>query len=163
MNSNANADREKNAIRAMMDYADKQGLGKEDILFSSTVDENYRLGVPKSVVRNMFSFSNVFIFPTIAECCSMVMLEAMSGENLMVLNGDIESMKEIAGYEGGLFMKFGSIWNNTQYANEEAYYKDWANIIIHQLDSDMPKLAKKRADTVFNEDWVYENQVKGLL
>lgn len=163
MNSNANAEREKSAVKNMSGFALSQGLAEEDFLFTSTIGKYLECGVPRDVVRSMFALSNVFIFPTVSECCSMVLLEAMSGENLLVLNDDIPNMKEIGGYDSALYMKFGSLWNNTQYSDENRYFNDWAKIIINQLDSDMPKRAKKRAETVFTNDWVYENQMKDLL
>ena len=162
MNSNANAEREKNSIRSMMELAEKYGLTTNDVVFTSTLDPSYELGIPHNVTRNIFSLSNLFIFPTIAECCSLVLLEAMSAGNLLVLNGDIDSMKEFGGFDSALYMKFGSIWNKTNYSNEDSYYNDWAKIIIRQLHSDMPVRARERAKQ-FSEESVWEKQLSHLL
>ena len=161
MNSNANAFKEKKAIKSMEDFARDQGLNDRDFVFTSTLDDSYECGIPNSVTRNVFHESNLFVFPTISECCSLVLLEAMSAGNLLVLNGDIDSMKEFGGFGSALYMKFGSIWNKTAYSDENAYYNDWSKIIIRQLDSKMPMLAKERAK-LFSEDAI-SKQIEALL
>ena len=161
INSNANAEKDKIALRGMIDYANKQSLTEEDFVFTSTIDPSYECGLPNKVTRDVFEMANLFIFPTISECCSLVLLEAMSAGNLLVLNGDIDSMKEFGGFDSALFMKFGSIWNKTGYSNEEAYYNDWSKIIIRQLNTDMRDKAKERAK-MFSEESVWKQLQKIL-
>lgn len=163
MNSNANAAKEKASINSMLEESSRVGLTKQDICFTSLLDAKYELGVPRAMAREVFAQSNLFIFPTISECCSLVLFEAMSGQNLIVLNEDIPSMKEFGGFDSALYMKFGSIFQQTSYSSETIYYNDWAKIITRMLNSDMPERAKKRADTMFNEKWIWENQLKRLL
>jgi hypothetical protein len=70
-------------------------------------------------------------------------------------------MKEFGGFDSALYMKFGSIWNKTNYSNEDGYYNDWSKIIIRQLNSKMPQRAKERSK-MFSEDSIWE-QMKELL
>jgi hypothetical protein len=162
MNSNANAEKEKKSIQYMSDLAINYGLTKEDFIFTSTLDPTYECGIPHHITRNIFHLSNLFIFPSISECCSLVLLEAMSGGNLLVLNDDIPSMKEFGGFGSALYMKFGSIWNTTNYSNEDNYYNDWAKIIIRQLDKGYSEKSIKRAE-LFSEDNIWETQMKDLI
>jgi hypothetical protein len=163
VNSNANAGKEKQAIEYMSNTAVKYGLVKNnDFIFTSTLDDLFECGLPHTVARDLFHLANVFIFPTISECCSLVLLEAMSAGNLLVLNDDIPSMKEFGGFDSALYMKFGSIWQNTNYANEDGYYNDWAKIIIRHLDTDMADKSRKRAE-LFNEDNIWQTQLSKLI
>lgn len=160
MNSNGNAKREREAIESMCLYATECGLDSGDFVFTSTLTDEFKHGVPNFVTRDMFELSNLFIFPTISECCSMVLLEAMSGGNLLVLNEDIPSMKEFGGFDSALYMKFGSIFQRTNYSDENRYYNDWSKIIVRMLGSSMVDKSKARD---FSPETIWETQLKHLI
>ena len=159
---NSNARKEASSIEVMKRTAYSFGLDDNDFLFTSTLDEEYNHGIPNECVLEIFTKTNLFIFPTISEACPRVLLEAMCGENLLVLNEDIPALKELGGFDSALYMKFGSIWNNTSYANEEAYYNDWAKMIIRMLPSDMPKRAKERVN-LFSSENIWKTQMSHML
>jgi hypothetical protein len=161
INSNANAFKEKKAIEDMSEFARKNGLNDRDFVFTSTLDKSYECGLPNSVTRNVFAQGNLFVFPTISECCSLVLLEAMSAGNLLVLNGDIDSMREFGGFDSALYMRFGSIFNKTVYSNEDSYFNDWAKIIIRQMDSRMRFKSKERSK-LFSEDSISQQLLEIL-
>jgi glycosyltransferase involved in cell wall biosynthesis len=156
MNSNANAEKEKKAIANMSEFAIKCGLTSDDFVFTSTLNRAYECGVPHHVVRDIFSLSNTFIFPTTSECCSLILLEAISAGCKLVLNDDIPSMKEFGGFQA-LYMKFGSIFRSTSYSNESSYYNDWSKIIIRHMKEPVEDRAK-----LFSEKAIWE-QMKCVI
>jgi len=84
-NAHANAEREKQTIEALLQRAEEKGLQRTELVFTSLEEGGkYELGVPRSVVSQLFQLSNLFIFPTTSENCSLILLEAMLSKNLFV-------------------------------------------------------------------------------
>jgi hypothetical protein len=162
VNSHANAQRERDAVERMTSLGFGIGLDRDDIFFTSTLGAEYELGIPRSVVRDLFEYSNLFIFPTISECCSLVLLEAMYGGNLLVLNDDLPSLKEFAGFECPLYMRFGSVFQQTTYADEDKYFEDYAKIIVRQLTTANIEKSRQRA-ALFSPQEIYNSQMERLL
>jgi len=159
LNSNANMEREKTAIQTMKDLGYSYGLTDDDFVFTSTLGKHLECGVPHHVVRDIFSLTNLFIFPTTTESCSLVLLEAMSGGNRLVLNDDVPSLKEIGGFKDAIYMKFGSIWFNTKYDNEDKYYEDYAKIILRRMSEPFMEDRAK----LFSEDEIWKTQLNRLV
>ena len=155
INSHANAEREKDLVESKQEWADKYGA---DVQFTSLL--GYPNGLPHKVVKDLFKLSDLFIFPSKSEFCSLVQLEAGLGKNLMVLNDDFEPMREIS---IGLNMGFGSMRQARNYSDENAYYKDWSRIINWEINQDktLTNFIKMRKE--FNQDYIWEQQLYPLI
>jgi hypothetical protein len=169
-NAHANGEREKEQLRARR---------SNDVIFTSLEDKPYEHdaddlsakemlyehGVPPKVVSDFFRLSNVFIFPSISENCSLVLLEAMLAGNLLVLNKDCSGLEEHAGAENAIFLKMGNLdmgVRNTERALEtDNYLTDIAKIIRSELEVSKPLKAKRRALQVYNYDAMF-NKVESL-
>jgi glycosyltransferase involved in cell wall biosynthesis len=116
-------------------------------------------GVPSKVVSDFFRLSNVFIFPTISENCSLILLEAMLAGNLLVLNKDCTGLDEHAGKDNAIYLRFGNFDMGTrkhEHALErEEYLRDIALIIKDEVEHSRPLKAKRRALQRFNYDSVF--------
>lgn len=132
-------------------------FGGFDILpYPGEQDRQYEQGVPSKVVSDLFRLSNVFIFPTISENSSLVLAEAMLAGNLLVLNEDVETLREHAGAGNAIYLKMGSFDMGTrtkEHALERTeYLRDIAKIIKSEWEVSKPLQAKRRALTNQNLD-----------
>jgi len=92
------------------------------------------------------------------------MLEAALTKNLVILNEDFPPMKEFGEIDHTLYMKVSSTRCQTTYnPNEDAYYRDWARIIINKLDTNQPNRFNRKVLKMFNRGWVWKNQLEPLL
>lgn len=157
VNAHCNAAREQRTVHDLLSFAFKKGLSEADICFTSTLGQEWEYSVPNAAVRQLFQLSNVFIFPSLSECCSLVLLEAAVCKNLLVLNRDVPSMREFGG-EKALYPQFGSVQFKVAYQDEDAYWSDWAKIIIgalnqeRALDSFRQVLRRHNLDAIFKND-----------
>lgn len=150
-NAHANADKEKQSIAP---YASK------DVIFTSLEGKEYELGVSSKIVSDLFRLSNVFVFPSISENCSLVLLEAMLSGNLLVLNRDCSGLQEFGG-KNAIYIRFGNLDMGTR--NEELalkreeYLRDIALIIKAEFENSKPLQAKRRALREFNYDRIFDS------
>ena len=172
-NAHANADNEKNEIERMLKLAESEGLTREEVIFTSLIDEAWAHGIPHEAVRDLFLFSNVFVFPSVSENCPLVLLEAAAAKNILVLNGSFPAMRDFFG-EDAIYFEFGSSVQNVQYKDESQYLYEVAMIIIGQLsvnralkaNTQLKKfynlnyLFKEKLEPLFYEDWDIINQDK---
>lgn len=161
-NAHCNAPAEKATVQNLQNFAAGKGLGPAEICFTSTLDPQWEYSLPNEAVRQLFQLSNVFIMPSLSECCSLVLLEAAICKNLMVLNADVPSMREFGG-EKALYPQFGSVTLNVQYQNEEAYWNDWAKIILGALDQERSLDSFRRVLSRHSLDWIFKRQMEPLL
>lgn len=149
-NAHANGEREKEEIAKW---------SSPDVIFTSLEGKEYELGVSSDVVSDLFRLSNVFIFPSISENCSLVLLEAMLAGNLLVLNKDCSGLQEFGG-ENALYFKFGNldmgIRNRETALENEGYYLDIAKIIKSEFENNKPLQAKRDAFKRFNYDTLFD-------
>jgi len=139
-------------------------LGDDVILTSRYADEvgkkAWKYTVPFQVVRELMLMSNVFIFPSLSECCSLIQAEAsISGGKLMVLNRDFPPMLEFCS-ENVLHYEFKV--NDPE--RNPGYYECvarevWANLMA---ESSIVNTTKARTQT-YNRDWIFRNQLEPLL
>ena len=155
-------------------------LSKEELLFTSTFDSEWckesevdiKLGLPRAVVQDLLRLSDLFILPSISECCSMVMLEAAANKNLMILNQDLWSLHEFGGQimnnstsKNALYMEFGSCTRPiANYSpSEEEWYANKAQEILDYQNSNQAINFFKTVRKRHNPEWVYFNQIEPLL
>lgn len=159
-NAHANADKEKRTLSQTQLWASERGIGNTDLIFTSLLDEpKNESGVSPKVISDLFRLSNVFIFPTISENCSLVLLEAMLSGNLLVLNEKVTSLREF-GQENALYLDFN--YREKQEENER-YYLDLAKIVASQFEQMKPLQAKRRAFQKYNYDYVFKKLIEPLL
>lgn len=160
-NAHANATKEKQAIESMYSLGSRYGLERRDIVFTSLFDApNNEQGVPHEVVRDMFTLSNLFIFPSVSENCPLVLLEAASASVISILNLSFPAMKDFL-HERALYFRFGSLVDNPTYPNgEDNYYKDIATLIQAEYNNNNPIKAKTHLRQKFNMDYIFKKQLE---
>lgn len=163
-NAHANADGEKNLITGMKQLALDNGLDiKNEVVFTSMIEPpTYEHGVSHDVVRDLFLLSNLFIFPTTSENAPLILLEAASCRNLLVLNDDFLPLREFFN-ENALYFGFGSARINRNYDDEEKYLEDVARIIIAELSRNRPLNSFKHWKKYYNNDRIFTEQIEPLL
>lgn len=118
---NANSRKRVADIESKMNFAKECGLDENDILFTSNLkglEYDVSRDVPHRTVVELMQISNLFIFPTLAEVCSNVLLEASMTKNLIVLNKDLNSLFDFTGEGMVLSYPFTSL-NSVHYGGRE--------------------------------------------
>jgi glycosyltransferase involved in cell wall biosynthesis len=161
-NAHCNAPMEKATVKNLQLFAAEKGLGTADLCFTSTLGPQWEYSLPNEAIRQLFQLSNVFIMPSLSECCSLVLLEAAICKNLLVLNADVPSMREFGG-DKALYPQFGSVTLHVQYQNEESYWADWARIVLGSLNQERALESFRRILDRHSPDWVFKRQLEPLL
>ena len=163
-NAHANQDREKMTIDNMKALAEQCGLDlKKEIIFTSLINPpTYEHGVSHDIVKDLFLLSNLFIFPTTSENAPLILLEAASARNLLVLNDDFLPLREFFG-ESALYFKFSSLRQQTKYTDEEQYYEDVAKIINSELKYNKPLQAFRKWKQNYNSDFIFLHEIEPML
>lgn len=157
-NGHANAQPDQRLISETQMWASGLNINHNELIFTSLQGKEYELGVPPRVVSDLFRISNTFIFPTVSENSSLVLLEAMLSGNLLVLNEKVGTLREHAG-PSALYVDFD--YREPKEKNE-AYYLDLAKIITAQFEVNKGLQVKRRALQNFNYDAIYR-QVERVL
>jgi hypothetical protein len=163
-NAHANAQREKDKIQEMYKFAYEHGLERRELIFTSLHDvPNYEQGVPNRVVRELFLLGNLFIFPSVSENCPLVLLEAMAGKNLLVLNKNFPPMSDF-GQENALYFEFGSLINNPHYGDGiDKYMQDVATLILSEFEQNKSLKAQTRLRKDFNVDAIFKRMLEPAI
>lgn len=164
-NAHANGDREKEAIKKMLELGKEHGLEPmKDLIFTSLIGApEYENGVPHDVVLQLFQISDLFLFPSVSENCPLILLEAALTKNLMVLNEDFSPMKDFVG-ASALYFKFDSVTTTTNHPNgEDVYYFDVAKIIMAELQASRSHQCHVEIRKKFNLDTVFEKELEPLF
>lgn len=150
-NAHANGQKEKEMV---------QKYATNDVIFTSLQGTEYEHGVSSKIVSDLFRLSNVFIFPSVSENCSLVLLEAMLSGNLLILNKDCSGLQEFGG-KSAIYIKFGNedmgIVNKENALEKDGYYRDIALIIKAAFENERGLQAKRRALQNFNYDRVFDS------
>ncbi|UCG53539.1 MAG: hypothetical protein JSW58_08275 [Candidatus Latescibacterota bacterium] len=166
VNAHCNSAVDQPKLKAIEAYATlcELELDKDVILTSRFADENegyklWRYTVPYKVVQDLMLASNMFIFPSVSECCSLIQAEASISGKFMVLNRDFPPMLEFS-HPGVLTYEFTG---NDPDANQ-AYYECVAREIWANFKSDAAIMNATKARTQFyNRDWIFRTQFEPLL
>ena len=168
---NANCRHRQEEVKKKIEFAKSWGLVEgQDILFTSTL---YKEGdevfgkidreTPHQVVTELMRVSNLFIFPTMAEVCSNVLLEASMTKNLLVLNKDLPCLFDFADNESVLSYPFISFKSLHYEGKSKKSYERLAKDIIVQLRSN-------KADMQFRHVWrnhcidsIYYNMLEPVI
>lgn len=162
-NAHANAPKEKEAIEEMLKYAENRGLTRREVIFTSLVDApKWELGIPHGAVRDLFLYSNLFIFPSVSENSPLVLLEAAAAKNLLVLNQSFPAMRDFF-QEHALYFEFGSVIKNVQYQDRDRYMFEVAIIILGELKKCRPLMANIRLHREFSEDNTFRSKLEPIM
>ena len=162
-NAHANADNEKKLIDNMLRHATSKGLERTDVIFTSLENvPEYEHGVPREVVSQLFQLSNLFIFPSISENCSLILLEAMLSKCLLVLNESVPPLREFGG-ENALYFKFGGLDEKVNYDNRDGFMEDVAKVIVSEMNTNRALKASNIIKQRFNYDFLFKNSIEPLF
>lgn len=163
-NAHSNAQREKDAIEQMYNYAAEKNISRSELIFTSMEDvPKYEHGVDRSVVSQLMNLSNLFVFPSESENCPLILLEAMMNKQILILNEHVKSMKELAG-ENALYFNFGSIDDKVEYhQGRQSFMDDVAKIIISEYSINRPLKAANRLKQNYNYDYIFKTQIEPLF
>jgi len=152
-NAHANAEKEKRMIAQTQIWASERGIDHTELIFTSLEESKYEQGVSPKIVSDLFRLSNIFIFPTYSENCSLVLLEAMLAGNLLVLNKAVQSLSEFGG-DNALYFDFN--YQEPKEVNEN-YYLDLAKIVRSEFEINKSLQAKRKAFQSYNYDKIYSS------
>lgn len=150
--------------RRMHDYAVRCGLrDSEDVIIlseaSSEIGENWKAATPWDVVRDIMTISNVFVFPSGAECCSLIQAEAAVAGVPLVLN---QSLAESISFASSNVVAYDFSAHDPDY--DDYFYEKtsraFATWFFEQPAAHTTWLARTR---YYNEDWIYQYQLAPLL
>lgn len=158
-NAHGNAVRDQRTITELKLWAAERNINAEELIFTSQEGKEYELGVSPRVVSDLFRVSNIFIFPTVSENSSLVLLEAMLSSNLLVLNKRVGTLLEHAG-SSALYLDFEY---REPKENNESYYLDLAKIIASQFEHSWPLQVKRRALQKNNFDYILKKEIEPLF
>lgn len=142
------------------------GLGNEDIIF--TTDLGYPKGFPRKGVLELFTLSNLFICPSYSESFGLIVLEAASRGNFIVLNQAVPALEELGKKINAYFMRwnarnFGFDTREAYHPSEQAYYENHAQIIVNLMDENPVITSKTIVRQRYNPKWIFKNQLQPLL
>lgn len=153
----------KEDIKGVYDFAEVLGLkANVDFAFMSEIMPKHEVGVPLRTIRELFSLTNLMIFPTREESFGLITPEAALTGNFLVLNRSLQQQYEVGGGDA-LFFDFGSYRNEHTIENPEAYYRDLARIIIGRMSLNEAVQTRTYARKRYNWDSLYREYYSPLF
>lgn len=144
----------------------KFGLDETDLYF--TTDLGYPYGFPRQGVLELFTLSNLFIFPSYSEVFPLIVLEAASRGNFLVLNEAVPSLEEIGKQLHAYFMRwdarnFGYDTKEEYHPSEQAYLEEHGETIVNLMRENPVIYAKTLVRQRYTPQWIWKNQLEPLL
>lgn len=162
-NAHANDKREKQLIGETIAQASLLGITRNELIFTSLEDEpKYEHGVDRNIVSQLFQLSNLFIFPSTSENCSLILLEAMLSKCLLILNENVHPMREFA-KENALYFKFGSTEDTINYQDRQKYMDDVAKVIVSEMNTNRALKASNDIKKHYSFDYIFRTQIEPLF
>lgn len=142
------------------------GLDEKDISF--TTDLGYPQGFPRQGVMDLFTLSNLFIFPSYSEAFPLILLEAASRGNFLVVNERVPALEEIGKSVKAYFMRwnarnFGYDTQESYHPSEQAYLEEHAYRIVNLIRENPVLYAKTIVRQRYSPEWIWKNQFEPLL
>lgn len=142
------------------------GLDREDLVFTS--DLGWPDGFPHSGVMDLFTLSNLFICTSYSESFGLIVLEAASRGNMLVLNQAVPALEELGNRLQAYFMRwnargFGVDMREIYHPSEEAYLREHAELILERMGNNPVIQAKTIIRRQYNPRWIWENRLKPLI
>jgi len=133
-----------------------------DVVFTSDVMPEYRVGIPKRMIRELLLCSNLFIFPTREESFGLVVPEAALHGVQLVLNRSLTQQYEVAGHNA-LFFDFGSYRHEHHNKMGDRYYAEIAIIILGKMAKSDVIRSKTFARKCYNMDYLYRTEYEPVM
>lgn len=139
-----------------------------DIVFTpdfkpANKENKFGVGIPKYMIRELFQLSNIFIFPTREETFGLVLPEAaLCGSPIVVLNGSLDMMHEVSGYNA-IYFDFGSYHANVTHANKKLLLHDIALIVLGRVLANESVRLKTFMRRHYNMDYLYKRYYAPIL
>lgn len=142
-----------------------------DVVFTSEMYPETRVGCPRQVVRDIYAVSDVYIHPSRSETYSLTTQEAGIFGNVLVLNADFPAMRTIFGSDA-IFGKFSSNMDiladaegstETKYDDRKGYMTEMARQITSELLSSSALRQKRRIRRTRNLDAVFTQYLEPLF
>jgi hypothetical protein len=150
----------------MVSHAKEVGLNEDEFIFTSLLaDETYEIQseVNNKVCAELMQMSNLFVFPTRAEVCSNVLLEASITKQLLVLNEDLQSLFDFVDKEHVLKYPFTSNYSLHYTGKEDEPYQKLAKQIVGQIESNYADKQFRHVWRNHNSHTIYKKHLEPLL
>ncbi|MDI4650013.1 glycosyltransferase [Cohnella hashimotonis] len=133
-----------------------------------TSDLGWPDGYPHRSVMDLFGLANLFVCPSYSESFGLVVLEAASRGNLLVLNEAVPALAELGGQLGAYMMRwdarnFGFDTAEAYNPSEEAYLFEHARRIAGHLADNPVLRAKAAARQRYSPRAIWEERLWPLL
>jgi Glycosyl transferases group 1 len=144
----------------------ENGLDFKDIFFTS--DLGFEKGFPRRGVIELFSLSNLFIFPSISEAGPLTLSEAASQGNFLVVNEAVPALEELGKKLNAYFMRWNAYnlefsTTETYHPSEAVYLQQHATKIVNLMRENSVVHAKTLTRQRSSPQWVWRNQLEPLL
>lgn len=107
--AHANGPREQLALSQLREYARRAGLPADSLVITrDTFPDTAAYGLSQSAIKDLFSVSNLFIFPTVSEASSLVLTEAALAGCLLITNQSVPALATIVPDDCAITRQFGS-------------------------------------------------------
>jgi len=160
-----NVDKHRQTVEAALKKGENYGLrAQKDLIFTSKFEPpEWELGLPSRMVAELMMLANLFMFPTREESFGLVLPEAsLMGGCLVVANASLDMMREITG-NNALFWDFGSFHRTYSHDNEQAYFRDIAQIIIGKMQSEQAVRLKTFMRQRYNLDTIFKLELEPAM
>jgi hypothetical protein len=108
--AHANGDAERAALVSYRGQAINAGLPSDHLAITSEIfPELAGVGMSQATIKDLFSVSNLFVFPTLSEACSLTMAEAALSGALLVTNASLHTTAQAICPGQVLSFPFGSL------------------------------------------------------
>ena len=172
--------------------ADKWGMPKENLIFSSEVDKKYENGVPRQVVKDMMMIGDMYVSFSKTETWSLAKDEAAACKNMLILNEDLEVYKELmddradyapTGFDWGGKKDTRHYWGpegDKEPEDPKLFWRERAQDLLSRLGfrdyscehcggnlgkigAYNPLRQHRHLLKYYNSDWTYRHQLQPLL
>lgn len=152
--------------RKITEEGARSGLRKEDIIFTS--DMGWPDGFPHRGVMELFTLSNLFICSSYSESFGLIVLEAASRGNFIVLNQAVPALEELGNHMNAYFMRwdarnFGFDTREHYKPSEDHYLQSHAEEIGRLMEQNDVLRAKTVVRQRYSPEAIWERQLKPLL
>lgn len=158
------------------------GLNSQELAFTSQFSPDWSAQLPHALVRQLSTFANIMIMPSVSESYSLVTQEAASLGAVVVLNQDFPPFRDIFG-ENAIYRRFSSGidvltgedgWTKTEYGpadispgerkhHEKMYHKETAGMIVYRLQNYQNLALRNKVLNERNLDAVFHKYLEPLL
>jgi len=168
-NAHCTKAKEHDSVQQMVDLAAEHGLSEDEVIFTSRYrserpeDGGWTYSTPYHVVKELMLISNMFVFPTVSEACSKVLLEASAAGTYLILNSSFKPLKEFGG-TNALYHDFGSLRETVDFGDsEDNWLAEVGKASMPGFLSSKPLQQKTRIRQEFNIDYIFKHQLEPLF